>query len=433
MNKAEKSWMPQAGNRTFRAYKVELDPGKGQVSDFMRYADVARWTWNYAVARHREIREWNQLPTVHMKYPNGQALHKEIVRLKHTTHPWLANVSKCVPQEALRDFDQAIRRMLDSRFGHPKFKSKRWAKRSFTLTYIDPNQPQIHVEERRIKLPTLGWIRLKEHGYIPTEGARTINATVSETAGRWFVSVQVVDNVKPVPLPEDPEIFGVDVGVMKGNLLVVSNASGTKVRVFSSPRALRTNERRLRHLQRSLSRKQKGSLNRRRAVRRLERLHLRVTNVRKDALHKATTQLAKTKAIYVVENLAVRGMMGNHRLAKSLADASLSEAVRQLRYKGGWYGSGVVMASRSYPSSQLCSGCGNKHPEMRALGLRVLRCQCGMVLGRDLNAARNLARWPTVSRTLETPVRAERLQAVERPLVIGDEAGKNLLTRGGFL
>lgn len=433
MNKAEKSWMPQAGNRTFRAYKVELDPGKGQVSDFMRYADVARWTWNYAVARHREIREWNQLPTVHMKYPNGQALHKEIVRLKHTTNPWLVSVSKCVPQEALRDFDQAIRRMLDSRFGHPKFKSKRWAKRSFTLTYIDPSQPQIHVEERRIKLPTLGWIRLKEHGYIPTEGARTINATVSETAGRWFVSVQVADSVKPVPLPEDPEIFGVDVGVMKDNLLVVSNASGTKVRVFSSPRALRTNERRLRHLQRSLSRKQEGSLNRGRAVRRLERLHLRVTNVRKDALHKATTQLAKTKAIYVVENLAVRGMMGNHRLAKSLADASLSEAVRQLRYKGGWYGSGVVMASRSYPSSQLCSGCGNKHPEMSALGLRVLRCQCGMVLGRDLNAARNLARWPTVSRTLETPVRAERLQAVERPLVIGDEAGKNLLTRGRFL
>ena len=125
MNKTAKSWRPQAGNRTFRAYKVELDPGKGQVSDFMRYADVARWTWNYAVARHKEICQWNRLPTVHMKYPNGQALHKEIVRLKHTTHPWLASVSKCVPQEALRDFDQAIRRMLDSRFGHPKFKSKK--------------------------------------------------------------------------------------------------------------------------------------------------------------------------------------------------------------------------------------------------------------------------------------------------------------------
>jgi len=433
MNKTAKSWRPQAGNRTFRAYKVELDPGKGQVSDFMRYADVARWTWNYAVARHKEICQWNRLPTVHMKYPNGQALHKEIVRLKHTTHPWLASVSKCVPQEALRDFDQAIRRMLDSRFGHPKFKSKKWAKRSFTLTYIDPNHPQIHVEERRIKLPTLGWIRLKEHGYIPTAGARTINATVSETAGRWFVSVQVADRVRPRPLPRDPEIFGVDVGVMRGNLLVVSNAEGDKVRVFTSPRALRTNERRLKRLQRSVSRKQKGSSNRGRAVRRLERLHFRIANVRKDALHKATTQLAKNKSIFVVENLAVRAMMGNHRLAKSLADASISEAVRQLRYKGTWYGSGVIEANRSYPSSQLCSGCGKKHPQMRALDLRVLRCQCGLVLGRDLNAARNLARWPTVSRTLETPVRAERLQAVESPLVIGDEAGKNLPTRGRLL
>lgn len=431
MKKASDSRKMPSNGRPVRAYKAELDPTKRQVSALLRYADAARWTWNYAVARHREIRQWNKLPSVHMRFPNAQALHKEVVHLKRTAHPWLMTVSKCVPQETLRDFDHAIRRMLENGFGHPKFKSKKWAKRSFTLTCIVPRRPQIRVEDRRIKLPTLGWLRLKERGYIPTHGVKIFNATVSETAGRWFVSVLVSDIMAPIPVPEGAEIFGVDAGVMRDNLLVVSTASGNKSCCVQSPLALRTNERKLRRLQRSVSRKRIGSSNRAKAVRRLARLHFRITNVRKDALHKATTELARAKAVYVVESLAVRGMMSNHRLAKSLADASLSKAVSQLRYKGRWYGSSVIEANRSYPSSQLCSGCGQMHPEMKDLDARVLRCQCGLVLGRDQNAARNLAKWPMVSRTLETPVRADRSQAVEMPLVVGDEAGRNSLNLSG--
>ena len=388
-----------------RAYKVELDPTKMQISEFVKYADVARWTWNFAVGRSQEVREWNRLPLVHMKYPNAMVLAKEVVRLKHTTCPWLSEMSKCVSQETLRDFDRAVKRVFDAGFGFPKFKSKKWAKKSFTLTSIIPKKPQIVIEASRIKLPTLGWIRLKEHDYIPTEGVKIFSATVSETAGRWFVSVQVDDHIEPIPVPINAPIIGVDQGIKADNMLVLSTG-----KIYTSPRALRTNERKLKRLQRSKDRKQKGSNNRAKALLKIARQHFKITNIRKDALHKATTEMAKAQAIYVVQTQAVRAMMSNHHLAKSIADAGMSEVVRQLEYKVTWYGSKIIKADQYYPSSQLCSNCGRKHSEMKDLRSD-LRCDCGLVIDRDLNAAINLSRWPMVCRTLETPV-----ENVERSL-----------------
>ena len=197
-----------------------------------------------------------------------------------------------------------------------------------------------------------------------------------------------------------------DLGISR--LATVSDGS-----VIENPKPLRRMERSLKHLQRVVSRRRKGSSNRHKAVLRAQHLYLRITNVRKDALHKATTMLAKTKSVVVVEDLAARGLLKNHRLAKSVADASWSEFVRQLGYKTRWYGSKLVKADRFFPSTKTCSKCGTVKLEM-SLAQRTFHCECGLVMDRDLNAAINLSRWPAVGRTHETPVRDERSQ-VENP------------------
>lgn len=382
--------------QALRAYKTELDPNRSQATSFKAHADAARFAWNWGLGRKQEVNDLNKLPIAHIKIPTAIDLHRELNRLKKNKFPWFYEVSKCAPQEALRDLDVAFKNLFEHGYGWPKFKSKNWATQKFTLT------GSVQVADNAIKLPRLGWIRLKERGYLLPEGAVHITAaTVSKRAGKWFVSLQVREDIEPVPVPEDAPTIGIDMGL--NTFAVLSDGSS-----IESPKALNRNERKLKHLQRSVSRKKGGSSNRKKADQKLARHHLRITNIRKDALHKATTEMAKAQAVYVVEDLSVRAMMGNHHLAKSIADAGWSEFVRQLEYKAGWYGSRVVKADRFFPSTKRCSSCSNVKKTM-ALRERVYQCeQCGMVLGRDLNAAKNLAQWPSVRRTLETPVEVSR-------------------------
>ncbi len=216
---------------------------------------------------------------------------------------------------------------------------------------------------------------------------------------------------------------GVDRGIC--SLIVVSD--GTSI---ENPRALARRERKLKRLQRAVSRKKMGSVNRRKAVDALRRLHYRIANVRRDTVSKATTTLAKTKSVIVVEDLRVRNMMANHRLAKSIQDAAMAEVVRQLGYKTAWYGSRLILADAWYPSTKRCSGCGRVKEKM-PLDERIYRCEaCGLVMGRDLNAARNLEQWPGVARTLETPVEGG-VQSAATPLIQPpSEAGTTSLERG---
>jgi len=336
-----------------------------------------------------EVMRINQLPIPRIKLPTAFDLHRELNRLKQTELPWMYESSKWAPQLALRDLDSAFKNFYQGRAGFPRFKSRKHGAGSFTLAM------PIHVKGGCIRLPRLGWIRFKEHGYLPIE-AHINSATVSELAGRWFVSLNVVEE------REDPEpIIGAAVGVDRGlkNLAVVSDGV-----VIENPKAMARCERKLKQLQRAVSRKQKGSSNRRKAVQRLARCHSRISNMRKDALHKATTALATTKSVIVVEDLAVRSMMANHHLAKAIGDAGWSEFVRQLEYKSKWYGSRLVVAGRFFPSTKRCSKCGGVKDSM-ALDKRTFVCEfCGFTADRDLNAALNLEQWPSVGRTLETPV-----------------------------
>jgi putative transposase len=217
---------------------------------------------------------------------------------------------------------------------------------------------------------------------LPTSGVKVLSATVSEQAGHWYVSIQV-EQEQTVPINTGP-VVGVDLGVKT----LATLSDGT---VIANPRHLKRRLKKIKRLHRAVSRRKKGSHNRRKAARRLAKLYRTVSNQRKHTLHQVTTRLAKTKQTIVIEDLNVAGMLKHHHLAPSIADVGFGEFRRQLLYKAAWYGSWIVLASRWEPSSKTCSGCGWVDADL-TLADRTFHCQqCGLVLDRDLNAAINVA------------------------------------------
>ncbi len=287
--------------------------------------------------------------------------------------------SKCAPQEALRNLGRAFKNFYrglkeGKSIGFPRFKNK-GTNDSFRLNGT------IKFEGRKIQLPRLGKIRVKERRKQYCEG-KILSVTVRRRANRWFVSVTVEEEI-PNPKPMVSYVVGVDLGIKT----LATLSDGT---TFANPRALGKRIKKLRKLSKSLSRKKKGSKNREKAKLRLARMHLRVFNVRQDTLHKLTTYLAKSHSRIVIENLGVSGMMMNRRLARSIADVGFYEFRRHLEYKCQWYGSKLDIAPRTFPSSKRCSSCGHKKKEL-SLSEREYECEeCGLTIDRDLNAALNL-------------------------------------------
>ena len=357
-----------------------MDLNNVQRTACARHAGAARYAYNFGLARKQQAYLDGQ------KTPTAIDLHRELNRLKKTELAWMYEVSKCAPQEALRNLDQAFanffRRVKERRagkrikVGFPKFKSKKKGLGSFRLTGA------IRVFEKEIQLPRLGRLRLKERGYLPTSGVHILSATVSEHAGRWFVSVQVELEIADPEQSGKPNA-GVDLGINR--LAQVSDG-----KYFENPYALKGSLRKIKRLHRTVSRRQKGGANRRKVVRQLAKAYARSANIRKNALHQATTWLAKNKSVIMLENLNVSGMLANHHLAQAIADVGWCEFRRQMGYKGMWYGCEVGLADRFYPSTKRCSCCGNIKDEMR-LDERTYECEvCGLVMDRDLNAALNL-------------------------------------------
>jgi transposase, IS605 OrfB family, central region len=381
--------------KIIKGYKTELDPTSDQRALFYRYAGAARYAYNYGLTRKNEAYAKGE------KYPAAIDLQKELTIRKHNDLPWLNDVSKWVVQNALRNLDDAFKRFFKKcklkklgqwkgKCGYPKFKSKKKGIGGFRLDC------PIHVYEKAVQLPKIGTVKLKEGkkkdgtSYIPTSGVKVLNVTVSEQAGRWFVSVQVEEEVTN-PAQATGQIIGVDLGIK-------TLATCSDGRSIENPKALRKNLKKLKRLGRSHSRKVKGGKNRKKATRKLARMHARIANIRKDALHKATSSLiAKTKpenerpSAIVIENLNVSGMLKNRKLSRAIADVGMYEFRRQLEYKSKQAGSVINVVSRWYPSSKTCSGCG-WIDQNQTLNDRMFICQeCGLVIGRDLNAALNLA------------------------------------------
>jgi len=359
-----------------RAYRYELDPNNIQRSSLAQHAGVARFAYNWGLEKRIARYKNNQADN---RFTDAMKQHKLLNSLKKTEFPWMYETSKCAPQEALRDLHQAFKnfyRGLKSgkKIGFPRFK-RRGVRDSFRL------YGTIRFHERAIQLPRIGKIRIKEKRKCYYNG-RILSATVRRRTNRWFVSVAVEEDIlDPQPVRGTP--VGVDLGVKT----LATLSDGT---TFANPRALGRRLKKLRKLNKSLSRKKKGSKNREKAKLRLAKMYLKIFNVRQDTLHKVTTYLAKSHSKVVIEDLCVSWMLKNRRLARAVAYVRFYEFRRQLEYKCGWYGSELVVVSRTFPSSKMCSQCGHRKKEL-SLSEREYKCeQCGFQIDRDLNAALNL-------------------------------------------
>ena len=352
------------------AHKIALDPNAAQRLYFARAAGTARFAYNWALA------EWQKQYKAGGE-PNEMALRRQLNAIKREQFPWMYDVTSRAPMEAIIDLGTSFRAFFEKRGKYPCFKKK-----GGRASFCAANEAgTFRADSKRIKLPVIGWIRMREEVRLAGPLKR---ATVSCEGGRWFVSLMIdTDSVQPVVQPE--AVVGVDLGVTTLATLSTGEA-------ITGPKAHKRLLGRLRRLNKSLSRKRRGSHNSRKAKAKLGRLHARIGNIRKDATHKLTTRLAKTYRRVGIEDLNVRGMAANRCLARSIMDGGFFELRRQLTYKAKLYGSQIVVAGHFEPSSKTCSCCG-VIKETLALAERTFRCDvCEFEAGRDHNAALNLAR-----------------------------------------
>ncbi len=362
------------------SHKIALNPNNAQASYFARAAGTARFAYNWALAEwQRQYEAWKQDNS--LSKPSQLALRRQLNAVKHEQFPWMLDVTKNAPQMAIIHLGEAFKNFFAGRAKYPKFRKKGVHDR-FSLT-----NDQFDVEGSHIRIPNLGWVRMRESLRFT---GKLLSATVSRVADRWFVSLAVDTEDPPKRKAENQGIAGVDLGVA----FLAALSTGE---IITGPKPHKALLDRLRRLSRSLSRKQKGSHNRQKAKAKLARLHARIAHIRADTLHKLTSDLARRFHTIGIEDLNVRGMMANRHLARSIADMSFFEFRRQLEYKAERRGGMVVVADRWFPSSKTCSDCGSVQKDM-PLSLRQWICQdCGASHDRDMNAARNLATYAASS------------------------------------
>jgi len=373
------------------AYRAEIRPTPRQRQALLQHAGNARWAYNWGLSQHRVAYEqWVELgkPKKWKGWPNAISLHRDLNALKKAAPedggiPWMYEASKAAPQEALRDLDRAFRNFLTGRARYPRFKSRSRGIGGFRLTGT------IKVDPRTIQLPVIGRVRFQpgERGYLPWVRSKHAQVSVTEQAGRWFVSVvgPEVDEADPNGGPA----VGLDLGVAR----LATLSDGT---VIENPKALAVGQKKIKRLQQEVSRKRKGSANRGKARVKLAKAHAKVRNVRRDALHKATTSIATRFGRVLIEDLKVKNMTkgGGSRkrgLNRVVLDAAFGEFRRLLEYKGKLYGCEVVAVPAHY-TSQRCSACGHVEKGNRRTQseFRCLREACRHAINADLNAAINI-------------------------------------------
>lgn len=362
------------------AYVFRLYPNAAQRESIARTFGCCRWVYNRCLELSQEAYRATgaTIPT--------NSLIKLIPGWKREA-PWLAEADSVALQQAVRDLDRAYKNFFRApgKVGFPRFKSKRSPGQSYR-TQCPKGRATVEVVDRRhVKIPKLGTVHA--HVSRPVEG-RILSATVSRApSGKFFVSLCVEDDgAGPWAVPEDaPEVTGVDAGIAD---LAVTSEGGK----FANPKATEKLERKLAREQRRLSRREKGSNNRDKQRARVARVQEKTANKRKDALHKATTAIVRESKAVAVEDLNVKGMLRNRRLSKAVADASMSEMLRQLEYKCARHERRFVKVGRFFPSSKACSSCGHVLEDL-PLSVREWECpECGTVHDRDVNAAANIAR-----------------------------------------
>ena len=356
-----------------RAHKIRLAPTWKQESYLRQAVGVARFTWNWALAA------WNRQYEAGEK-PSALKLKREFNAIKPVEFPWMYRVTKYASQQPFIFLGRAFQAWFRKKARRPRFKRK-GVHDSF---YV--GNDHIQVEGKRIRLPHVGWIKMREE--LRLSGSIT-SATVSRTADKWFVSIGVECDQGPDPCESQAGV-GVDLGVKR--LATLSTGD-----IVEGPKPLKRLLRKLRREQRRLSRKQKGSRNREKARLRVARLHYKIACIRQEAIHQLTTRLTEDFGRIAIEDLNVKGMLKNHRLARAIADMGFYEFRRQLVYKSELRGNYVKLVNPWFPSTKRCSRCHALKDDM-PLGERTYRCEhCGLEKDRDENSALNLL--STVSST----------------------------------
>ncbi|MFF2192672.1 RNA-guided endonuclease InsQ/TnpB family protein [Streptomyces sp. NPDC058157] len=354
-----------------RAFKFRFYPDDDQTAELSRTFGCVRKVYNLALAARTEA--WARRE--HVGYGQTSAMLTQWKRTEEFTY--LAEVS-CVPlQQALRHLNSAFTAFREGRARHPRFKSKRRSRAAaeYTRSAFRFHAGQLTLAKMAAPL-AVAWSRP-----VPKDKEPTTVTVSRDPAGRWFVSLLFA--ATPVPLPITTQAVGIDVGLKA----LVTLSTGEKV---PNPKHGRRGRERLARAERTLSRKQKGSANRAKARIRVARMRARIADRRRDHLHKLTTRLVRDNQTLVIEDITVRNLLKNRRLARAIGDASWRELRTMLEYKAAWYGRTLIVVDRWFPSSKLCSACGALADAM-PLNIRTWTCTgCGTTHDRDVNAAVNL-------------------------------------------
>jgi len=387
-----------------KTYKVKLLPNNKQRTKLFECAGVARWAYNWALEQEK-INYKNS-----GKFLNDKDLRKKLTQLKQTEeYSWHNNYSNNITKQAIKDACKAFKNFFEGRAKFPKFKSKKRSKQRF---YQDTDK--IVVTDTHVKLEKLttskkknkqrlNWIKLAEKNRIPVgENIKYSNPRISFDGLNWWLSIGVEE--KEIKNDSFKDGIGIDLGVK--DLAVVS--TGQKIKNINKSTKVKKIEKRLKRLQRKLSKKYelnkiqtKGGEYRYRKTKNINKLEFlvlktrrRLKNIRHNYIHQITTSLVRTKPEYVVmESLNTCGMLKNRRLSKAIQEQLFHEFKRQMEYKCAWKGIKFILADRYYPSSKICSNCGSIKDEL-SLSERIYKCnECGYEIDRDLNASINLGNY----------------------------------------
>ena len=354
----------------FKAFKYRLYPTAPQAEKINQNIGCARFVYNQLL--DDRIKVWKET----------KQRSKKTYSLLKEEHGFLKNSDSRALKHAQANLDAAYDKFFKEPLaGFPKFKSKHKCRWSYTT---ENNNGAVRFDGNRLRLPKVGYVKVVEH---KQHEGRIISATISkERSGEYYASV-MCEIEQPEPPPVTDKVLGIDLGLH--DIIVCSD--GERV---EAPKHFRKSEQKLARVQRDFARTQKGSNGHEKARLKVARCHQKIKNQRNDFLQKLSTKLIRENQAICLEDLSVKGMERNHRLAKSVTDASFSRFVSMLEYKAEWYGRKVIKIDRFYPSTQLCSGCGYKNESIKGLkGLKVREwvCpECGEVHDRDLNAARNI-------------------------------------------